>query len=211
MKSSIVLELLEQNRIEELKAKLQDEIFTESLKTKPDTKKRYSAMKKYFTLADSSREICQRPCAVEYEGREYNAFTNLYSLVLTTESCGEIKMFDTSNGTYPEVGRLIDLTGLEGRIDFERVLAEAKSKGYKLKKSAMMSNEYLMHYSGSYFRIALIDSTYSVIADGQKASVYHGKTSPGKLSIQNNIGIAVIMPVRMDDGPGEGTVVIEAE
>ena len=64
MKSSIVLELLEQNRIEELKAKLQDEIFTESLKTKPDAKKRYSAMKKYFTLADSSREICQRPCAV---------------------------------------------------------------------------------------------------------------------------------------------------
>lgn len=211
MKSSIVLELLEQNRIEELKAKLQDEIFTESLKTKPDAKRRYSAMKKYFTLTDSSREICQRPCSMEYEGREYNAFTNLYSLVLTTESCGEIKMFDTSNGTYPEVGRLIDLTGLEGRIDFERILAEAKSKGYKLKKSAMFSNEYLMHYSGSYFRIALVDSAYSIIADGQKASVYHGKTSPGKLSIQNDIGIAVVMPVRMEDGPGEGTVVIEAE
>lgn len=210
MKSSIVLELLEQNRIEELKAKLQDEIFTESLKTKPDAKRRYSAMKKYFTLADSSREICQRPCAIEYAGRSYNAFTNLYSLVLTTEPCGEIKMFDTSNGTYPEVGRLIDLTGPEGRIDFERVLAEAKSKGYKLKKSAMMSNDYLMHYGGAYFRIALVDSAYSIIANGQEASVYHGGVSRSKISIQNDIGIAVVMPVFLEGGPDEGAVIIEA-
>lgn len=50
MKSSKVLEMLEQNRIEELKAELQDEIFTESLKSKPDAKKRYAAMKKIFHI-----------------------------------------------------------------------------------------------------------------------------------------------------------------
>jgi hypothetical protein len=211
MKSSIVLELLEQNRIEELKAKLQDQIFTESLKNAPNAKKRYSAMKKYFTLVDNPREICQKPCAIEFEGREYNAFTNSYSLVLTTESCGEIKMFDTENGTYPEVDRLIDLTGPEGRIDFERILAEAKSKGYKLKKAETMNNKYMMHYNGSYFRIALVDSAYSIIADGQEASVYHGGGSRGKLTIQNDIGIAVVMPVFMEGGPDEDTVVIEAE
>lgn len=211
MKSSIVLELLEQNRIEDLKAKLQDEIFTESLKTKPDAKKRYSAMKKYFTLVENPREICKKPCAIEFEGREYNAFTNSYSLALTTESCGEITMFDTENGTYPDISRLIDLSGPEGRIDFNRVIAEAKSKGYKLKKSAMMSNDYLMHYNGSYFRIALLDSTYSILADGQEASVYHGGGSRGKLTFQNDIGIGVIMPVFMEDGPDETAVVIEAE
>ena len=45
MKSSRVLEMLNQNRIDELKVELQDEIFTESLKTKPNAKKRYTAMK----------------------------------------------------------------------------------------------------------------------------------------------------------------------
>lgn len=151
------------------------------------------------------------PCAIEFEGRHYNSFTNTYSLALTTESCGEIKMFDTEHGTYPDISRLVDRTGPEGRIDINRVVAEAKSKGYKLNKSAMMSNDYLMHYNGSYFRIGLVDSTHAIIADGNEVSAYHGGGRRGKLTISNDIGICVIMPVFLDGGPDEGAVVIEAE
>ena len=211
MKSSKVLEMLQQNRIEELKAELQDEIFTESLKTKPNAKKRYAAMKKYFTLADSSREICQKPCEVEFESKKYNSFTNSYSLALTTEQCGEMAMYDQANGTYPDVGRLIDRTGLVGEIDFAKVIAEAKSKGYKLKRSELMSNDYLMHYHNSYFRIALVDCTYGIIADGEKARVYHSGEKHGKLTVQNDIGMCLILPIRMDGEPAEWVTVIEAE
>ena len=68
MKNSKILEMLQQNRIEELKAELQDEIFTESLKTKPSAKKRYAAMKRYLKTISESRPILTKPCPVEFEG-----------------------------------------------------------------------------------------------------------------------------------------------
>ena len=43
MQSIKVLEMLEAGRIEELKALLQDEIYQESLKNRPNAKKRYTS------------------------------------------------------------------------------------------------------------------------------------------------------------------------
>ena len=101
MRSITVLEMIKAGRIEELIAKLRDEIYTNSLRRKPNAKKRYSAMKKYFTYADSPREICQKPYPIEFEGAKYTSFTNSYTLVLTTESTGEMELFDDANGRYP--------------------------------------------------------------------------------------------------------------
>ena len=209
MRNAKILEMLNKGLIIELKTLLEDEIYQESLKSNPDSKKRYMAMKKYFTMVDNPREICKKPCEIEFEGKKYNSFTNSYSLALTTESCGEIEMFDTEKGTYPDISRLVDTTGPEGKIDFSKVFAEAKSKGYKLKKAEIFRNKYLMHYGDSYFRISLLDSTYGIIADGKEASVYHGGGRRGKLTIKNDIGIGVVMPVFMDGGPDEDAVVVE--
>lgn len=76
MRNVKVLELLNDGKIDILKAMLQDEIYQESLKSKPNAKKRCTAMKKYFSYYDSSREVLQKPCAVEYEGEKYTSFTN---------------------------------------------------------------------------------------------------------------------------------------
>lgn len=209
MRSTKVLEMLNAGKIEDLKLALQDEIYAEELKNKPGAKKRYAAMKKYFTLVENPRECCKKPCAIEFDGKSYNSFTNSYTLVLTTESCGEIEMFNTENGTYPEVSRLIDISGMEDKIDLGKVIAEAKSKGYKLKKSEIFSNNYLLHLNDSYFRIALLDSAYGIIADGEESIIYHTVGNRSKLTIKNDIGICVVMPVFMEDGPDEDTVVIE--
>lgn len=205
MKNSKVLEMLEQNRIDELKASLQDEIFVESLKTKPDAKKRYAAMKRYLANISSAREILQKPCEVEYGSIKYNAFCNSYSLALTLESCGELEMCDDPD-RYPPVKRLISNAGESGMIDFNRVLAEAKSKGYKYTKNAIYSNDYLMQYDGAYFRMALVDLTYSIINDGKEAAVHHVSGSRRSLTIVTDIGIAVIMPVFIEGEP-DGVVV----
>lgn len=211
MKSSKVLELLNQNKIEELKAELQDEIFTESLKTNPSAKKRYTAMKKYFTYVSSIREALSKPASIEFQGKQYTSFTNGYSLVLTKESCGEMKMFNEEFGNYPDITRLIDFTGNEGRIDFNKVFAEAKSKGYKLKKSEVIGSGYLMHYKGSYYRLGLVDSTFGIINDGEPASVFHlDGDYRSKLVINNALGVCVIMPVNIENLPEEA-VVIEVE
>ena len=209
MKNSKVLEMLEQNRIEELKAALQDEIFTESLNCKPDVKKRYTAMKKYLTYVDSVREILKRPCEIEIDGCKYTAFCNSYSLALTRETAGEIPVCEDPD-RYPPVTNLIKYDGDEGKIDINKVIAEAKSKGYKLKKSELMSNGYLMHYGGAYFRIGLLDSTYGIINDGKEAIVYHVTGARRPLTITTDIGVGVIMPVHIDGEPDE-SVIIEVE
>lgn len=88
MQSIKVLEMLEAGRIEELKALLQDEIYQESLKNRPNAKKRYTAMKKYFGYVNQSREVLQKPCEIVFEDKQYTCFTNSWSLVMTTEDTG---------------------------------------------------------------------------------------------------------------------------
>ena len=212
MQTTKVLEMLNQGRIDELKAALQDEIYTESLKGKTDAKKRYAAMKKYFKYSDSGRDILNYPCEVDIEGSKYNAFCNALSLVLTREQCGEIDMCPDPD-RYPEVKRLISYNGDEGKIDFNKVLAEAKSKGYKLKKSEVsFGYKYLMLYDGSYYKIGLVDISHSIIDDGKEAIVYHVSGNGKPMTVTTDIGVCVIMPVRYDGNPeDEGIVVIEAK
>lgn len=209
MKSSKVLEMLIKGYIEELKAELKDEIYKESLKSTPNAKKRYTAMKKYFTYVTSVREACSKPAIVEFEGQEYTSFCNSYSLVLTTESCGEMVMFDPDKGNYPDVTRLIRFGDEEGKIDISDVIARAKAQGYKLKRDTVMNNHFLMKYKGNYFRIGLVDSTFGVIDDGNEATIYCEPVSNRPITITNDLGICVVMPVRIDGELEPETVVIE--
>lgn len=206
MKSSRVLEMLEKNRIEELKAELRDEIFTESLKKKPDAKKRYAAMKRYLSYVTSARSVLRKACEVEIDGSKYNAFCNSYSLALTKESTGELPLCDETDN-YPDISRLISYDGKVGKIDIITAIATAKSGGYKLTKSAMYSNKYLLHYDGAYFRIGLLDLTYSVINDGRDAIVYHAEGSKRPITLTTDIGVAVVMPVHLDEVTDDSIVI----
>lgn len=209
MRSIRALELLRQNRINELRTQLEDEVYQESLKTRPNAKKRYTAMKKYFSYHNSGREILQKPCPIEYEGQQYTSFTNSWSLALTTEPIGEIDICSEPE-RYPDIRRIISFDGEEREIDFADVFARAKSRGYKLNKSGFSSNQYLMHYDGAYFRLALLDATYGIIDNGTKATVYHAPNSIRPLTIKTEIGICVIMPIRFDGNPDDsGNVIIE--
>ncbi len=209
MQNAKVLEMLNNGQIEKLKAELQDEIYAESLKGKPNAKKRYNAMKKYLKTISESRPILTKPCEVEYEGTKYNSFTNSYSLALTTETCGELEMCDEPD-RYPDVTRLIPSGGEEGKIDFNKVLAEAKSKGYKYTKTSIHNNDYLMRYKGGYFRMGLIDITYGILDDGEEAEVYfHGKLRP--LLIKTSIGIGIVLPIRRESEEYEDENIIVVE
>lgn len=207
MRNVEVLEMINKGRIEDLRKKLEDEIYTETLKGKaPGAKQRYAAMKKYFGYAGTARESLSKPCEVEYEGKKYISFCNAYSLALTTETCGEMEMGDPNH--YPDISRLVRIGGDQRQIDFTPVIAEAKSKGYKNKKSEFYSNKFLMRYEDTYFRLVLFESTYNIINDGGEATVYFpGHNRP--MVIQNDIGICVVMPVRYEEDPEEnGDIVV---
>lgn len=211
MRSLKVLELINDGRIDELKTMLREEIYEESLKTNPNEKKRYAAMKKYFTYVNQTRECLCKPCRVLFEDKEYVSFTNSWSLILTIEDCGEMELFDETNSKYPDVCRLIRFDGIKKKIDFNKVIAEAKSKGYKLTKSEVNHDfKYLMFYDGTYYKIGLLDASYRIIDDGKEAMTYHPDGERMPLTIQTDIGICMIMPVKFDGEPDEEKVIIEA-
>lgn len=214
MRNTKVLEMLKSGRIEELKKELQDEIYEEALKTKPGAKQRYAAMKKYFGYHKAVRESLQKPCRdIEFEGRVYTAFTNSWSLALTTEDTGEIDMFDKNNGNYPDVARLVSLKGNSVKIDIPKVIAKAKSKGYKLNKLEVGPKFiFLMLYDDSYYKIGLLESTYGIIDDGEPAMSYKVSGPNKPLTLETDIGYCLIMPVRYDGNPEEdGKIVIRVD
>lgn len=211
MRSAKVLQFLNESKIDELRAILQDEVYNESLKNKPNAKKRYSYMKKYFNYHNSVRECLQKPCEIIFEDKPYTCFTNSWSLALTTEPTGEIELWDETNGKYPEVTRLIRFDGIKKKMNFGKIIAEAKSKGYRLTKTEVGPGfKYLMLYDDTYYKIGLIDATFGIIDDGELAMTYHPYGEKMPLTIKNDIGLCIIMPVYMHDGePGEDKVVIE--
>lgn len=213
MRSITALELIRNGKVEELKSLLEDEVYQDTLKNKPDAKKRYGAMKKYFKYTDSARECLQKPCVIEFEDKRYTSFTNSWSLVLTTEPTGEIELFNEENGKYPDVGRLLRFDGLKKKFDFHAVIAEAKSKGYRLNKTEVGPGfKYLMLYDGTYYKIGLIDISYSIIDDGEMCLTYHPDGEKMPLTIQTKYGYCMVMPVFIHDGePDEEHIIVSVK
>lgn len=217
MQNTKVLEMLNNGQIEELKALLQDEIFTDSLKGNGNAKKRYAAMKKYFSYTKSNgNKALEKPCVIDFEGQKHTSFINGYSIALTTETSGEMDLYGDPDN-YLKVDKMVTYDGTRREVDFSKVIAEAKSKGYKIKKSEVEKGndfKYVMHYDGAYFKISLLDATYSIIDNGEKAEVYHQdekKTSP--MIIKNEIGVCVVLPINFDaeDFKNDKITVIELE
>ncbi len=199
MLNTKALEMLNQNKIEELKDILRDEIYQDALKKKPGAKQRYAAMKKYFGYVRTARKACMKPAMIEFEGKTYTSFCNSYSLALTTEPCGGIVLFTDDDGTYPDTGRLIKREGVGEKVDICGAIAEAKSLGYKLTKAEVTGNGFMLHYNGAYFRLGLIDATYSIINNGDSVVAYHSGKNVSPIVVENEIGICLMLPVRCGD------------
>lgn len=198
MQSIKVLKMIDEGRLEELKAMLQDEIYQDALKKKPGAKQRYSAMKKYFGYTNISRVACQKPAVIEFEGKSVTSFCNSFSLALTKESPGGMELFTDDDGNYPDVGRLVKYDGTPKKIDLDAAIAEAKSKGYKLTKREVNGGDFMLHYNGAYFRLGLVHATYLIIANGSDITAYHNGKNTASLTLENELGTCLILPVRCD-------------
>lgn len=171
-------------------------------------------MKRYFTFSNNARPCLQKPARVVFEGKNYISFTNSWSLVLTTEGCGEIELFTEDDGTYPDVTRLLRFDGIKKKMDFNKVIADAKSKGYRLNKAEVGPKfKYLMRHDGAYYKIGLLDASLGIINDGEVAVTHHPDGDKMPITIQTSVGICVIMPVKFNVGEPEdaGLTVIEVE
>ena len=215
MQSTKVLEMINNGQIEELKALLKDEIFADSLKGNVNAKKRYSAMKRYFKYSDNTNKALSLPCKdIEVSGNTYNSFVDGYTLVLTTESIGEMESYDKTSGSYFKVADMLNLSDAKSidNFDVNTIIAEAKAKGYKYKKSEIgrcQDFQYAFKYKEGYFKVGLLDQAFSIIDDGKEAEVYYNGAK-GLLFIKTSIGIAGILPFNPMENVEEKKTVIEA-
>lgn len=215
MQNTKVLEMLNNGQIEGLKTLLQDEIFADSLKGNGNAKKRYNAMKRYFKYSDNTNKALNLPCKdIKVSGNTYNSFTDGYTLVLTTESIGEMESYDNTSESYFKVASMLNLADAKSvdNLDVNIILAEAKSKGYKYKKSEIgqcADFQYCFKYKEGYFKVGLLDKAFSIINDGKEAEVYY-MGAKGLLFIKTSISIAGILPFNPMVNVEEKKTVIEA-
>ncbi|MCD7996417.1 MAG: hypothetical protein LUH21_04200 [Clostridiales bacterium] len=198
MQNTKILEMINNGKIEDLKAILRDEIYQKEVSTTLGAKQRYAAMKRYFKYnLGTVEERLQKPCRITYDDKEYYSFLDGYSFALTTESIGVLEEYDNSKGDYFDIRKLLPNNGRMNYVNLNEVMAEAKSAGYKYRKDELGQNEfhYLMHYNGGYYKIGILDQAYSIINNGEKAEVYYiDEKAP--LVIKNSIGIVLLLPVR---------------
>ena len=217
MKNTLVLEMINNGEIEELKALLQNEIYTDSLKGNGDSKKRYKAMERYIKAATNwtapHNNMMHESCKVTVRGEDYYCFLDGFNIALTTEPIGQIPEYDNSKDTYFKVDKMITFDGTMERLNLNSILAEAKSKGYKWKKSELGNNgdfKYLFKYKDGYFKIGLLDMAYSIVNDGEEAEVYYiNNKTP--ITIKTSVGIALVLPVNAKDDIEKNHVVIDVE
>lgn len=212
MRNERILELINNGEITELKKCIQEEIYTSSLEKTSGKKERFAAMKRYFRYSESNREALNKPCEnVELNTflthGKYNCFIDGSTIVCTMEELGTLEKFDTSKEKYFDVRGLLSAKNYETeRIDIRKVLADAKSKGYKLKKDEVVTSSdftYLFKYKPmknfsnyGYFKIGLLEKAYSIIDDGELAEVYF-TGNKSLLFIKTSIGVCGVLPVNM--------------
>lgn len=218
MQKHKILEMLNNGQIEEAKSILRDEIYADSLKTKPDVKQRYNAMKRYVSYNKGFVPAAyMNPRVISFEEKQYTAFMSEFSAVLTTEPIGEIELFESQETTLG-IEKIIKWEGNTKEIDFNSIFAEAKSKGYRLKKSIAVKHSgatYFFCYDGAYYNIGVLNAAFSVINNGKNTIVYHKvNDARAPLIIKNDIGICAVLPVfldRWDIEPIERLTIIEVK
>lgn len=206
MKNEKIIEMLHDGKIEELEKILQNEIYTSSLKNNGTAVKRYKAMERYFKWANDKEPLSlQKPCKnISVHGNTYNSFVDGYCIALTTEDIGNIETYDNTDNTYFDLENFFDFSSVTDTIpvNVSEILALAKSKGYRYKKSEydILGNfEYVLKVNDAYVKIGLIDKAFSIIDDGNNAELYY-TSSKSPIILKNDIGIALVLPFCNIDG-----------
>lgn len=215
MKNTLVLEMLNNGELELLKKMLEEEIYKDSISKNGNAKSRYNAMKRYFKYENKNavgKNALMMPCKdVEFNGETYNSFIDSYCIVLTKESIDTLETYDNSKNDYFNVTPLFNFANVKSTelIDFGKIFAEAKAKGYKYSKHNLETiNEFALRYKDAYFNLCLVDKAFSIIDDGDPAEVmYTG--SKGLMYIKTSVGFAGVLPFRTTKTTNVANVVIE--
>lgn len=191
MEARKVLDLLGTSNIKELEDLCREELFTNALSTKTGAKQRYSAMKRYLKGVTVRRDMFESVGVY----KEYNAFCNEYSAIITKEDIGDLPRFDSTKGEYIWLDSVLGIQGVSVIVDTAKIFAKAASLGYKYKAS---EKKYLLHIEEAYFNFALFDSAFSIIRDSDDTDIILPKNKISPVLLKTKIGECAIMPVNVE-------------
>lgn len=207
MNNQYILKMLENGKIEELKKAVQDEIYKKELSATPGAIQRYAAMKRYFKYADGIDKRVSMPCIINDKA----CFVNRFTAIKTSESIGDITPYEGKYFNLDIVMNVEKNMEYTEEVDFNRILAEAKSKGYKFKKNEIVQGSNfttVFFYNGAYFKVGLMDQAFSIINDGEKAKVYSSGKATEPIKIITSIGECILLPVKFKKDKCDEKIVI---
>ena len=214
MNDIILLDLINQGHIEEAKQLLKDSIYKSQLKSRAGARTRYSAMKKYFTYNKSSRACTSKPCkGIEFEGETYTSFTNSWSLIFTKEDVGTVEVFnEEEDGVYPNITRSMRIGRKRGSVSIRDIIASAKTEGYKLTRSEVAGvANYLLLFDKTYYKLGLVDASFSIIDDGDPAEIYKEEGDFKPIVLKTSLGYCLVLPIKYTEGYLDDVFVIKAD
>lgn len=193
-----------------LKKLVVEEVNRECKKARKLALKRESAMKRYYRFPNKDnlnwgnyQKCLNRPCInTLVQGRKYNVFFDGISLVLTTESLGDLIINAVQRNQYPKFEHLFNISNckqIKQKVDIEKVLLEAKKQGYRYKKSEIgigTEYKYVFKFKGSYYKMGLLDKAFNIINDGNLAEVVYLENEDTPLHISTSIGKMLLMPCK---------------
>ena len=208
MKNTTILEMLNNGEIEALKRKIADEIYAEGLKNKTGARERYKAMERFVKYNTEVKNSLKKPKLIENTAY----FTNMHCIVCTPEGIGNITAWTEADGNFLDnIDRFFDIPreAEEITVDFRDAAARFKAEGYKFTKARINAGnpahkDYTYKIRKTYFNYTLIDYAYSIIDDGEKATVYCTDNALSGMLIKTSIGAAYILPIKVGDGEEKG-------
>lgn len=189
-----VLTLLENDDINEAKEYLREVIFLNQ--KSPSEKSRYSAMKRFIKYATmfGNVDFFKYPNSIQSE----NIFISSVSIVSTKESIGELKSWndishkDVKYPTTSVEAILNQERGTARKVDIRKLLVEASTKGYKIKKQEFLDYKFIVKVDGYFYKLVNLDCAYSIIADDSIPDLYISKDR-NMVMIQTKVGCAYIL------------------
>jgi hypothetical protein len=197
MEPKYILEMIEENRIEELKVFLNEEIKQQEIKLIPGVSARYKAMKEFYKYVYDDKPFFNAVSKVKIGGEKYNLIFDPYSIVFTKESVGTIPTYEKKN--IPDVMTFLSVDTSESTvmdIDMEEILYKGKKQGYKRLEREMKygkGGRYYLSGENNFYKFGLIDKAFSIINDGTSAKVFE---IPKVIYIKTTLGMAIVLGLR---------------
>lgn len=164
--------------------------------------KRYKALKRLLNCEDKIHTV-GGPYRVRFKDRDYYLISSgggVSSYIMTSEWIDNLPESKEIGKLFECLEPLFDYDGEKEFIDINGILEVAVNRGYKYTDDYYEHKKYLWKNGEHYYSICELDSAYSVINDGNMATVQHlygckkaiDNYKDNYLMLKNNIGIVLV-------------------